>query len=69
MDVINGKSFEATIFNRWGNKIYEINTLNAGWDGTVDGTPASDGVYFVKYSAVGMDDTLKEGQAFFHLIR
>jgi gliding motility-associated-like protein len=69
MDVINGKTFEATIFNRWGNKMYTIDTLNAGWDGTIDGTPASDGVYFVKYSVIGMDDSLKEGQAFFHLVR
>ncbi len=33
------------IFNRFGQKIFETNNLNARWDGTVNGKPADIGVY------------------------
>ncbi len=34
-----------TIYNRWGQKIYESGGTNAAWDGTVDGKPAPADVY------------------------
>ncbi len=33
------------IFDRWGGMIYEGKDLEHGWDGTVNGTPAQQGVY------------------------
>ena len=43
-------SFE--IYNRWGEKIYEGDVLDEGWDGTYGGKPAQIGYYVVvaKYS-------------------
>lgn len=66
---INAASQEAAIYNRWGNKIVELNTPNATWDGTVGGKEAVDGVYFMKYKIVGLNGQEKEGQTFLHLIR
>lgn len=33
------------IFNRWGQKIWEGNDSNPGWDGTINGEPAPEGAY------------------------
>lgn len=37
------KSF--TIFNRWGNKIFETDNIDEGWDGKYHGTPQPMGIY------------------------
>lgn len=69
IDVVNGKVFEMTIINRWGNHIITITELNKGWDGKIDGKIAEDGVYFVKYRVEGLDTTVQEGHTFFHLVK
>lgn len=33
------------IFNRWGQKVFETNDINEGWDGTFKGQPQELGVY------------------------
>lgn len=43
--LLNYAGFNMKIFNRWGMKIYEIEDLNKGWDGTYMGKPVEDGVY------------------------
>ena len=48
-------SFKATIFDRWGHKLYSWNDINGGWDGTVKGKRVKDGVYFVNVVAKGAD--------------
>ena len=47
--------FKAIIFNRWGQKLYQWNDVNGGWDGTVNGKTVKDGVYFVNVVAKGAD--------------
>lgn len=48
--------FRAIIFNRWGQKLYEWNDIAAdGWDGTFNGTPVKQGVYFALIRAKGSD--------------
>jgi gliding motility-associated-like protein len=41
---------EFSIFDRWGNKIFTTNSINRGWDGTLNGKPlvSSVYVYFIK---------------------
>lgn len=34
-----------TIYNRWGEKLIEINDISNGWDGTYKGAEVPDGVY------------------------
>lgn len=47
--------FHATIFNRWGQKLYEWNDPAGGWDGTYKGKDVKQGVYFVLVKARGAD--------------
>ena len=46
----------AEIYNRWGQKEYEWNTINGGWDGySASGAPAVQGPYYIVLIAVGAD--------------
>ena len=47
--------FEATIYNRWGQKIYSWNDPSGEWDGTFNGKPVKEGTYFVYVKAKGAD--------------
>lgn len=49
--------FNAYIFNRWGQRIYEWNLSNIdeGWDGKHGGRDVKDGVYFIVIKAKGSD--------------
>ncbi len=37
--------FNASVFNRWGEKVFESNNVNEGWDGTYRGKNSYAGVY------------------------
>jgi gliding motility-associated-like protein len=39
------KNFKLVIYNRWGEKIFQTQDINLGWDGTYKGTPAPLGLY------------------------
>lgn len=47
--------FHAYIFNRWGQKLFEWTDSADGWDGTHNGTPVKEGVYFLLCKAKGTD--------------
>lgn len=49
--------FDAYIFNRWGQRLYEwrFADIDKGWDGTFNGSPVKDGVYFIVIKAKGSD--------------
>ena len=47
--------FHAYIFNRWGQKLYDWSNPAEGWDGTYNGKPIKDGVYYVLVKARGAD--------------
>lgn len=48
-------SFKGLIFNRWGKKVFEWTDVNSGWDGTINGTEAAEGVYYCRIVAEGTD--------------
>jgi gliding motility-associated-like protein len=52
-------NYEMLIFNRWGQNIFKNYDITEGWDGTVNNTPASPGVYIYK---VTYDVTLDFGK-------
>ena len=62
-NVCNVKSiieFHGAIYNRWGQQLYrwDIDVMGRegyGWDGTYNGNPVKDGVYFVVIKAKGAD--------------
>lgn len=47
--------FKATIYNRWGQKIYEWTDPAGGWDGKFNGHDVKQGVYYVHVVAKGAD--------------
>ncbi len=68
IDAKNAETFEATIFNRWGNEVISLVTASEKWNGKLSsGDLADEGTYFIKYKIVGLDKTVKEGISFFHL--
>jgi gliding motility-associated-like protein len=51
------KELKANIYNRWGNKVYEIDEVNGKWDGNTEGgAELPDGTYFFAIEAKGYDD-------------
>ena len=50
------KTISAKMYNRWGQLVYEWDTLGGGWNGTtLAGINAPDGTYFYVIDAVGND--------------
>ena len=64
--------FHAYIFNRWGQKLYEWTDFSdekKGWDGTYNGSPVKDGVYYVLVKARGADGKVYDIRRDVNLIR
>lgn len=73
-DVKSIVSFNAAIYNRWGQQLYswgidEINCEDCGWDGTYKGKPVKDGTYFVVVNARGADGIKYEFKKDVNLLR
>ena len=45
-----------SIYNRWGNKVFETATDKTGWDGTYNGQPTDSGVYVYYLKATCLKD-------------
>ncbi|MCC6700541.1 MAG: choice-of-anchor L domain-containing protein [Fluviicola sp.] len=67
----NAVKIDLIISNRWGNKMVEKSGLGSSisWDGTVNGMPASEGVYFYQYTVYGVQGDELKGHGFVQLIR
>lgn len=48
-------SFQASVFNRWGQKLYSWDSPDGEWDGRYNGSTVSDGAYFLVVTARGAD--------------
>ena len=44
------EDYELQIFNRWGNKIFQTNDPEEGWDGRTNGTPSTADVFIWRLS-------------------
>jgi len=40
------ESFHIMIYNRWGNKVFEYNDINQGWNGTCNGRECGEAVFY-----------------------
>jgi gliding motility-associated-like protein len=50
------ETFDCTIYNRWGKKVFEWSDISKGWDGKTEaGKISSDGVYYYIIYAKGYD--------------
>lgn len=65
----NITEFQAYIFNRWGQKLFEWTDPATGWDGTYKGSPVKDGVYFCLVKAKGADGKIYNFKKDVNLLR
>ncbi len=58
----NLTSFTLKVFNRWGNLLFETNSIDNGWDGTFKGSKVSSGtyVYLIDYSYKEKQNTVNK---------
>ncbi len=49
------REFHCWVYNRWGKLVYEWTDPAKGWDGTINGRPASEGAYYYVIRALGTD--------------
>ncbi len=55
---VNLESLNCEIYNRWGQLMYNYDTIKGFWDGrTLSGSEVPDGTYFIIVKAVGIDGT------------
>ena len=72
MNISNAESVEIEIFNRWGNMVGKITSLDPsnGWDGNdFSGNPVTDGVYFYTYKIIDLQGEEHTGHQYLHLER
>ena len=60
---INSRDYTFIIYNRWGDKLFETNEINKGWDGTYNGVDSPQGVYtyFIKFTTADGREFEKRG--------
>lgn len=44
--LLSEQNLSFSVFNRWGQQVYEYSPVSEGWDGTFEGVPAPSEVYF-----------------------
>ncbi len=64
-----GKDYKLTIFNRWGEKVFETNNVSQGWDGTYASKIAPDGVYVYHVEFKNYKDKIYQFNGTLHLLR
>ncbi len=63
-------TFKMTIFNRWGQTIFETQQIEGrGWDGSFNGTPQPEGVYVYLIEATFTDGQIDKRQGNVTLLR
>ena len=64
------KELSLQIFNRWGEKLFDFNGVNAAWDGrTPQGAVVPDATYFYFVKATGYNDKVIEQKGTVNLFR
>ena|GEM_PF-2269985 len=62
-------TLDFVIFDRWGNKVFETENINKGWDGTYKGQPMNTGTYVYYLKGTLQDGTAVEKKGNVALIR
>ncbi len=63
------KQLSLSVFNRWGEKVFETDNMNELWDGTYHGNPAPEGVYVYKGYIVYLNDKTRQVKGGVTIIR
>ncbi len=66
----NISELQVIILNRWGNQVATLEKTTDFWDGKTDsGDEVTDGTYFYKYEAKGVNGKIYTGSGFISLLR
>jgi gliding motility-associated-like protein len=63
------KEIHATVFNRWGQELYNWNEINGGWNGKYKGKEVAAGTYFYVVTVVYEDGKTEERHGAVTLVR
>lgn len=63
------ESFQLDIYDRWGKLLFSSQSIQNGWDGTVNGTAAPEGTYIFKIEVRGYDGQVLKRNGSLTLIR
>jgi gliding motility-associated-like protein len=63
------ESMNLKIYNRWGEKVFETNSLDKGWDGTYKGKPQEMDAYAYVLTATFIDGSTAQQQGNITLLR
>lgn len=63
------KTFEISIYDRWGELLYKSDNINQPWDGMYRGKPLPDGVYVYLIQYSGADNQLRVKRGNITLLR
>ena len=56
-----GQNYKLEVFNRWGNRVFETTSVQEGWNGNYNGSPAPSGVYMY-YASWDVNDASRSMQ-------
>jgi len=66
---ISQNDYKLLIHNRWGQKVFETNDVNVGWDGSFNGKPCQTGVYTYLIKYRNSENILKNKKGNVYLMR
>ncbi len=71
VSILGAKCFQANIYNRWGQLVFQSNDAHIGWDGIIHqtGRKASDGVYYYIVNYCNYKNEQKSADGFLQLLR
>lgn len=62
-------SFKASVYSRWGKRLYEWTDITGGWDGRAGGSDVPDGAYYLVVEAQGADGRAYQIKKVVNLLR
>ena len=63
------KQFNLVIYDRWGEKVFETNTISEGWDGTLKGLPSPQSTYVWAISFTDINNKQQQLKGLVTLLR
>ena len=63
------KQFDLSVYDRWGEKVFETNNIKGGWDGNWKGQPAMQGAYIWVIIYTDMDNKKQQLKGLVTLLR
>ncbi|MDQ3071973.1 MAG: gliding motility-associated C-terminal domain-containing protein [Bacteroidota bacterium] len=63
------RTFKMVIYNRWGERLFETENMDIGWDGKFRGQIVQEGMYIYKIYAFGINNSRNEYSGHFYVLK